>query len=126
MIKEIELLKAEQKRLASLGPLYTIGNQDPTLRPIIANQNNYDPGNYDIITLVPTGGSFNVTGLTGGVNGRILFIRISSAFNINFTHADAASSVGNQFTTQTAATVTKTNRLTLMVMYFSPRWVQII
>lgn len=131
LVRRLERLEAEVKRLASQNPLFDIVNHDPnpTARTLSANQNNYDPGNYDSIMLYASG-AFNVTGFAGGVLGRILFITVFGTNSITFTHQDAASIATNRMLMQGAVSVTKTIRQTLMLMYVAHdagnRWVQIV
>jgi len=129
LIRDVETLKAEQKRLASIQSLFWVGNHDPTQRSITASQNNYEPGNYDSLLLYATG-AFNITGVAGGVLGRILYITVFGSNSITFTHQDAASIITNRMLMIGAASVTKGVRATLMLMYVAHdsgnKWVQIV
>jgi hypothetical protein len=95
MMKEINALKEEQNRLAAQTHLFTILNVN-TPAQITANQNDYDPGDYDLLRL-STDASRNITGISGGVTGRALYLVNSGSFNIVLVHASALSQSANRF-----------------------------
>lgn len=71
---------------------------------ITASQNDYDPGvgpdgssAYSILRL-QTDANWNITGLTGGSKGRLVFIEnIGTSFRITLTNQDSASTTTNRF-----------------------------
>lgn len=72
---------------------------------ITANQNDYAIGAGTAFRL-NTDASRNITGLTGGVNGKILIILNVGSFNIVFTNEDAASTAANRITSSTGGSLT--------------------
>ena len=70
---------------------------------IVANQNNYDPGDGTIVRLNPVGGDFDITGLApagGNLNGRVMLLQnISTLNDATLKDQDGASLVANQFLT---------------------------
>lgn len=76
-----------------------------------------DPGNYDFLSLSPLG-SYSIHGITGGVDGRLLWIKkLSSPFTLSFTHNNAAASAGNKIYTPSSATVTLTTSGFAILIY---------
>lgn len=72
---------------------------------ITADQNDYAIGTGTAFRL-NTDASRNITGLTGGVNGKVLIILNVGAFNIVFTNEDAASTAANRITSSTGGSLT--------------------
>lgn len=83
---------------------HTFGKQvilSGTLSPaqITANQNDYNPASLaDALALrLNSDASRNVTGLSGGADGRVVTITNVGSFDIVLTSEDAASSAANRF-----------------------------
>lgn len=78
-------------------------NKGPNIN-ISNNVNNYvlDP-NYSYFTIVSNSAN-TLTGFTGGVNGRIIYIINTSGFTQTFTHNSTSSSNGNRFVVTNAST----------------------
>lgn len=72
---------------------------------ITAAKNNYDPGEGALLRL-STDAPRNITGFSGGTDGRRLMIINVGAQNIVLTHQDAASLAANRILSQTGANVT--------------------
>jgi len=90
---------------------------------IVANTNDYAIGAGTNFRLL-TDASRNITGLTGGVEGKILVIRNVGGFNIVFTNEDAASVAANRFTFSTGGNITilPNGSITLEYDVTSARW----
>jgi len=71
---------------------------------ITGNQDNYDPGQYGWLRL-STDASRNITGFTGGAEGRELWLTNVGSFNIVLVE-QATSTAANQIITGTGANVT--------------------
>lgn len=93
---------------------------------ITANQNNYAIGSGTSFRL-NTDASRNITGITGGFDGKILVIMNIGANPIVFTNEDALSTAANRITCSTAANITIAAKgcLTLMYDATNSRWVDI-
>lgn len=116
LIKKVETLEKDLKNAVSQNPLYTILNVN-TPPQITANQNNYDIGNYDLLRL-STDASHNITGFSGGVAGRLLYVTVVSTTAVVFVDNSALSSVGNRILCPTAGTnVTMVNRDSAIFVY---------
>ncbi len=88
--------------------------QSPT--QITANQNNYAIGAQTSFRL-SSDASRNVTGLTGGVDGKIITIRNVGTQNIVFTHEDGASTAANRFFFSTAGNITLLPKGSITLQY---------
>ncbi|HTJ52619.1 MAG TPA: hypothetical protein VL443_24355 [Cyclobacteriaceae bacterium] len=100
-----------------------IASRQQSPAQITSNQNNYAIGAQTSFRL-NTDASRNITGLTGGVDGKFLFIRNVGSFNIVFTHEDGASTAANRITSSTAGNLTIAPNGVLVLQYDSSasRW----
>ena len=66
---------------------------------ISSNKNDYSPSGLSTATILflYADGAYNITGLDGGRDGRVLVLINDSAFTLTLTHADAASVAANRF-----------------------------
>lgn len=118
LARDMLFLKQEVERLSRLTPLYEVLNQSP-VENVTTDHNNYTLGNYDMIFLTPTANR-TIRGITGGVKGRLLFLRnTSAAFTLTFPHLDAAATTGNKIVTATAGSIVLANRQTAIFSYVS-------
>lgn len=120
LIQKVEALEREQKRLASLEPLFSILSSNFPAQ-ITANQNDYDPGKADVLFLF-SDASRNITGLTGGVTGRFLWINTYGANNIVLVHNSVLSQAANRLSCHTAANITLTPRKSAILTYTGVVW----
>lgn len=92
LVRKMEFLEVEQKRLASLRPLYEILNHK--LLSISTTQNAWDIPNTDYLICVPTA-NLSINGIANGVPGRKLFIAnvgfVAGSFTITLTHENAGA-----------------------------------
>lgn len=77
-------------------PLYDIANEN-TPATLTVSQNNYAPGNFDVLRINATG-NVSITGISGGKKGRFLEIINVSSFRITLPHESLSSSAANRFT----------------------------
>lgn len=63
---------------------------------ITADQNDYNPGNGAFF-LVSANAEWSITGLDGGVDGRVVFFRNTNVNTINLTHNSSSSAAENRF-----------------------------
>lgn len=127
LIVEFEELRNEQRRFMAQKPLFTILN---TNLPAswAANQDNYDPGNYDLLYIDQTAAR-NLSGISGGVAGRALWLRNSSSFNLAILNNSGLSSAGNRIFTKSGATLTLTPNGVVLLVYSSisgGRWFELL
>ena len=85
-------------------PSYDVNNENSPTQ-ITADQNDYAPGDYDVLRL-STDASRAITGLSGGVKGRRLLLINVGAFNFTLPHQSGSSAIANRIITKSGATVT--------------------
>jgi hypothetical protein len=102
LLRDLNEVRSSLRRVVSNLPLYDIANEN-TPASISTDQNNYVPGNYDILRLNPTA-DITITGLRGGVKGRFLRIFNVGNFEISLSHQDTSSLPENRFVTPTGFT----------------------
>lgn len=126
LMKDMQGLKDEQARLASMVPQFTIlnVNQPATLT---ANVNNYSPGDYDILRLISDASPRNISGISGGVDGRILFLFLAGTNTVALLHLSGLSLAANQIFTLGATTITMNPPSSgvasvVMLFYFNSLW----
>lgn len=93
------VLKLEKWKRDSTGdsPLFDIANEH-TPNIIGGDQNDYDPGFYDVLR-VSSATNISITGLSRGQKGRFLeFINVGTG-RLTFTHEDASSIAANRIST---------------------------
>jgi hypothetical protein len=117
MIKKIAKLEDDVRRLSTLAPLFTVLNEN-TPAQITAAQNNYNPGDYDVLRL-STDASRTITGFAGGVKGRVLIIVVVGTNDLVLSNNNAGSAVGNRIVTGTGANVTLSAAETIILYYDS-------
>ena len=116
IIKRLDALETEQRRLASLEPLFPIWNLAEQ-EALTADQTNYALRDYGIIQLVPTANRI-IRGITNGYRGRILFLRNDNAsFTITLNNQDAAAVAENRIVTPSNANVVLGTRQTAIFFY---------
>lgn len=94
-----------------------------TKTQITSNQNDYAIGTQSSFRL-SSDSSRNITGITGGVDGKILIIRNVGSFNIVFTHEDTNSIAANRITCSTGGNITIATNGVILLQYdnTSNRW----
>lgn len=99
------------------------GNRDTANAQITSNQNDYAIGSGSSF-LLNTDASRNITGITGGVNGKFLYVINNGSFNIVFTHQDASSTAANRIISSTAGnlTIAPNGSITLKYDATASRW----
>jgi len=118
LIKEVEDLKAEQARLASLIPLFPIWNSNAPAQ-ITTSQNSYDPGDYAFLSLSASP-AININGIISGYEGRVLLIRVAGgSSNITLVHQSGSASAANRISTYTGANVALTQRQAGLFFYMT-------
>lgn len=103
MTQDILQLRQELQRLSAQKAHFFIANEN-TPTQLVANQNNYDPGNYDLLQL-SSSSAINITGISGGVMGRVLRIYNAGANNIILNHESGSSTAANRMTTMGGSSV---------------------
>lgn len=97
LVRDVNEIRANLRRIVGTVnlPLFDINNEN-TPTQLTADQNNYAPGNYDVLRLSGSL-SVSITGLSGGIKGRKLTIYNDGAYPITFMHASLSSTAANRF-----------------------------
>jgi len=107
---------------------YTGSTIQPWVSLTCANGANTDKTLADGTNFYITGptGIFTISGLTGGVDGRVIRLYNSVAFAMTITN-DATSTAANRFLTLTGADITTTTQGAFTFVYSSTasRWIQV-
>ncbi len=97
LIKDVAEIRAGLRQVTSNFPLYDIANEN-TPTTLAASQNNYAPGNFDVLRINALA-NVSITGISGGKKGRFLEIINASAFKITLPHESVSSAAANRFAT---------------------------
>lgn len=97
---------------------------DLTPSQITADQDNYNPTNLNITNTLrlSTDASRTITGLAGGVNGRVMFIVNINTNDIVLSNENASSTAGNRFAIGADITLNGGEGVTLKYDSTSARW----
>ena len=89
-----------------------------------ASQNNYAPAGHDTASVMrlTASGAFNITGLAGGVDGRMLTIFNIGASTITLTNQDGASTAANRFAIGSNIAIATDQAAILIYDSTSARW----
>lgn len=100
LIKDVNDIRAALRRVAVDLPLFDIANEN-TPAQITADQNNYVPGNYDILRLFSDQDVHTITGFRGGIRGRSLRLFNVGDYEIVLAHQNAGSDAANRIISTT-------------------------
>ena len=104
MVERITRLEKRLNDLSAERPLFDVQNED-TPAQFVANQDNYDPGKYDVLR-VSSDTSRTITGIQGGRKGRrILWVNVGDQ-DIVFAHESGSSTAANRITVYNASSYT--------------------
>lgn len=122
LVREVGDLGRRIERLMSSRSLYTVLNER-TPAQITANQNDYAPGDYDVLRM-SSDAARNLTGLSGGKMGRLLRIINIGSFNIVIVHESSLSVAANRIVVASVANLTlaTTDSATLYYDSTTMRW----
>lgn len=95
VLKDQNDIRSAMRRVVGNLPLYDIDNEN-TPDILTSNQNNYVPGNYDVLRLASSA-EYNITGIAAGVKGRKLRIFNVGDYGITLVHQSSSSLAANRF-----------------------------
>ncbi|MBI1885435.1 MAG: hypothetical protein HYS09_03850 [Chloroflexi bacterium] len=92
------------------------------------NNHNIAVGSAGFVRVTGPTAAFIVTGIVGGVDGRILILYNDAGQDMTIAHLNAGSSAANQIRTMAAADITTTGRGAAILVYDSnaSQWVAIV
>lgn len=94
LVKDVNDIRSLLKRTVANLPLYDISNEN-TPAQLLANQNDYVPGNFDVLRLA-SDQARTITGFRGGVKGRFLRLFNVGLYEITISHRSGSSALGNR------------------------------
>lgn len=119
MLKKINDLEKELQRVAALTPLYQIWSSNEPTAITTSPQNAYAPGDYGFVAITATTAVL-LNGLTGGLDGRLMLIRVSGgSSNITLVHNSGSAATANKIFTYTGANIVLTARQAALLLYDS-------
>lgn len=95
LVKEVTYIRSALRRVTTNLPLYDIASEN-TPAQLTADQNDYAPGNYDVLKLSSSGG-MKITGIRGGIKGRALRLFNVGDNLIVLKNQDSDSAAANRF-----------------------------
>ncbi len=100
--------------------------RDTTVTFANGTNSNVSVGGYSFIRIVGPTGPFSVTGLSGGVDGKIVILYNTTTQNMTITN-DATSTAANRIYTMSGANVVTTGTGTITMIYSTTdqRWIVI-
>lgn len=104
LIRDVNEIKSALRRTVANLPLYDIANEN-TPTALSTDQNDYVPGNYDVLRLNATA-DVSITGFANGKKGRFLEIINVGTGRISFPDESTSSIAINRIATQYDQTVT--------------------
>lgn len=117
MLKKINELEKEQRRMASLGALYEIWNSNEPATIAVSPQNAYAPGDYGFLSLNASIAVL-LNGMSGGLDGRLMLIRLAGgSSNITLVHNSGSAATANKIFTYTGANIVLTQRQAALLIY---------
>lgn len=99
LIKDVGDIRSALRRTIANIPLFDISNEN-TPAQITADQNDYVPGNFDVLRL-STDAPRTITGFRGGVKGRFLRLFNIGTYEITVAHQSGSSLLGNRVVSPT-------------------------
>ena len=121
LVRRIQRLETEVLRLQTQKVLFDILNAN-TPAQITANQNDYDPGDYDFLQLT-SDASRNISGFSNGYDGRRLLVNAyGTTTSIVLLHNSGLSLVQNRIRTPTGLSITLTSAKSAYFLYYNLFW----
>lgn len=99
LVKDVNDIRSLLRRTVANLPLFDISNEN-TPDQITSNQNDYVPGNFDVLRIY-SDAPRTITGFRGGVKGRFLRIFNVGNYEITIAASSGASSYGNRVVSPT-------------------------
>lgn len=100
LIRDVNEIRSVLRRVTVNLPLFDIANEN-TPAQITADQNNYVPGNYDILRLESDQAGRTITGFRGGIKGRSLRLFNVGNHELFIAHQSGSSDAENRIISPT-------------------------
>lgn len=103
LVKDVNDIRSALRRVVANLPLFDISNEN-TPAQLTASQNDYVPGNYDVLRLSSTA-AISITGFRGGLKGRFLRLFNVGDYEITIPHRSSSSAAGNRVRSSTGQSI---------------------
>lgn len=122
LIKDVNEIKAALRHVTTNLPLFDIANENSP-DALSTDQNNYIPGNYDVLRLNPTD-DISITGFANGKKGRFLEVINVGTGRISYPDESASSIAINRIATPYDQTIVQLPNARVRFYYDSTneRW----
>lgn len=94
LVRDVNEIRSILRRTVANLPLFDVANEN-TPATITANQNDYVPGNYDILRL-SSSLDVSITGIANGKKGRFIKVFNVGSYAITFEHQSTSSATENR------------------------------
>lgn len=123
LVRDVNDIRSALRRVVSNLPLFDIANEN-TPTQLTVDQDNYVPGNYDILRL-SSSQAVAITGFSGGLKGRSLRLFNVGSFEITLSYQSASSLAANRIISPTATDIILTpgDEIFLYYDYTQSRWI---
>lgn len=123
LVKDVNDIRTSLRRTVANLPLYDISNEN-TPAQIAADQNNYVPGNFDVLRLY-SDAPRTITGFSGGVKGRFLRLFNVGIYEISIANNSLSSLASNRVRSSTGLDIVidAGGELVLYYDFENQRWI---
>lgn len=124
VLRELSEIRISLGRTVANVPLYDVSNENSP-SSLTGNQNDYVPGNYDVLRLTSNTTGRTITGFSGGVKGRFLRLINVGLYEIVLAHESASSSAANRIVSPTGTNIILNVQGQIVLYYDSSqqRWI---
>lgn len=124
LLKDVNDIRSALRRVTVNLPLFDIANEN-TPAQLTSDQNNYVPGNYDILKLSSDQAGRTITGFRGGIKGRFLKLFNVGSYEIVLSHQSVSSDAENRIIspTQTDILINAGGEINLYYDSSQLRWI---
>lgn len=123
IIKDLNDIRSSLRRVVGNIPLFDISNEN-TPDEIQVDQDNYVPGNFDILRL-SANAPHTITGFRGGTKGRFLRLFNVGLHEITLAHLSLSSDLGNRINSPTGfdIVISPNGELVLYYDFTNSQWI---
>ena len=96
-----------------------------TFTAINGSNNNINIGGASFIKITGPTAAFTITGISGGVNGKVVILYNATTYNMTIANENTGSTATNRITTLSGSSITTTGVGTITLIYDSTasRWI---
>lgn len=122
VLKRIRKLEEDARQSGANFPVFDLSSEN-TPPQITADQNDYEPGNYDVLRL-SSDANRTISGIAGGMKGRCLTLWNVGNYSLSLSNQSSSSLAVNRILSSTGANVTiaPNGKKELYYDYTTLRW----